>query len=31
MKNLLRQEFDLKIRPNFIKDHPYCQYCGKPT
>lgn len=27
----IRQEFDNKIRNNFIKNHLKCQYCGKPT
>lgn len=26
--NDIRQEFNKKIRPNFIKEHPICQYCG---
>ncbi len=30
MKNI-REEFNKKIRPNFIKNHPFCQYCNQPA
>ena len=27
----IRQEFNNNIRNVFAKNHPLCQYCGKPT
>ena len=30
-KNKLRQEFNAHIREEYIKQHPYCEYCGEPT
>ena len=27
----LRQEFNSHIRDKYIKQHPYCEYCGKPV
>lgn len=30
-KDKLRQEFNAHIRDEYIKQHPYCEYCGKPV
>ena len=30
MKNEIRIEFDI-IKNDFKQNHPFCQYCGKPT
>ena len=31
MKNTIRTDFNNNIRNDFIKKHPFCQYCGLPA